>query len=271
MPPAPLRFLNSGAAPPAWNLALDEALWRCFDDVDDTADADAADAADAAEEADGTPVLRVYGWTPEGLSLGRFQSAAETLAAIPLPDGTPVVRRSTGGGAIFHHAGELTYSVIVDLKDAGLPRSVCASSDALHGMVAAALAGFGIEAAPRGDAGAHPDDTNALCFERRMPIDLLAAGRKICGSAQRRRGDLLLQQGSILLTPNPLVPDAVPLQDLALQPVTWGDLATALMEQATVLLNRPAQADQPTRAELARAATIRAARYGDDRWTHRVP
>ncbi len=80
-----------------------------------------------------------------------------------------------------------------------------------------------------------------------------------------------LQQGSILLRPNPLVPDAVSLQDLALQPVTWGDLATALMEQATVLLNRPARADQPTRAELARAAAIRAARYGDDEWTRRVP
>jgi lipoate-protein ligase A len=245
-----LRFLNSGAAPPAWNLALDEALWRCTD---------------------GVPLLRVYGWRPEGLSLGRFQPHAATVAAIPLPDGTPVIRRSTGGGAIYHHSGELTYSVVVDLKAAGLPRDVTGSYGALHGMVAAALQTFGIDAAHRGDAGAHPGDTNALCFERRMPVDLLAAGRKICGSAQRRRGDLLLQQGSILLTPNPLVPDAVSVQDLALEPVSWGALATALMEQATVLLDRPARADQPTRDELARAAAIRAARYGHDEWTNRVP
>jgi len=240
----PLRYLNSGPAPP------DEALWR---------------------GSAGVPVLRVYGWTPPGLSLGRFQPHAATVAAIPLPEGTPVVRRSTGGGAIYHHDGELTYSVVVDLRAAGLPRNVTGSYGAVHAMVAAALQSFGIDAAHRGDAEAHPDDANALCFERRMPVDLLSAGRKICGSAQRRRGDLLLQQGSILLAPNPLVPGAVSVHDLALQPVPWGALATALMEQATVLLDRPARADQPTRAELARAAAIRAARYGDDDWTNRVP
>lgn len=245
-----LRYLNSGYAPPAWNLALDEALWRSYD---------------------GVPVLRVYGWKPQGLSLGRFQPHAATVAAIALPDGTPVIRRSTGGGAIYHHAGELTYSVVVDLKASGLPRDVTGSYGALHGMVAGALQTFGIDAAHRGDADAHPADANALCFERRMPVDLLAAGRKICGSAQRRRGDLLLQQGSILLEPNPLVPDAVAVRDCALQPVSWSALATALMEQATVLLNRPARADQPTREELAAAAAIRAARYGHDDWTNRVP
>lgn len=246
----PLRYLDSGYASPAWNLALDEALWRCFD---------------------GTPVLRVYGWRPEGLSLGRFQPAAATRAAIPLPPGTPVVRRSTGGGAIYHHTGELTYSVIVDLRAAGLPRDVAGSYTAVNAMVAGALQGFGIDAAHRGDAGAHPGDANALCFERRMPVDLLAAGRKICGSAQRRRGALLLQQGSILVTPNPLVPDAVSVRDLALQPVGRGALAAALLEHATVLLDRPARADRPTRDELAEAAATRAARYGHDGWTHRVP
>lgn len=249
----PLRYLNSGYASPAWNLALDEALWR------------------AAAEGDGAPVLRVYGWKPQGLSLGRFQPRAATVAAIPLPADTPIIRRSTGGGAIYHHTGELTYSLVVDLKAAGLPRDVTGSYGALHGMVVGALHTFGIDAAHRGDAEAHPADADALCFERRMPVDLLAAGRKICGSAQRRRGDWLLQQGSILLEPNPLVPDAVSVQDLALQPVSWGTLATALLEQATVLLERDARPDQPTRAELSRAAEIRAARYGHDDWTNRVP
>jgi lipoate-protein ligase A len=245
-----LRVLDTGAAPPAWNLALDEALWRAFD---------------------GVPVLRCYGWRPEGLSLGRFQPLAATVAAIPLPPGTPVVRRSTGGGAIFHHAGELTYSVVVDLRAAGLPRDVTGSYAALHGLVARALAHFGVDAAERGAPDAHPDDAQALCFERRMPVDLLAAGRKLCGSAQRRRGDVLLQQGSILLAPNPLVPACVSVADLATVPCHRDDLARALARAAAGVLGEPAEPGTPTSAELALAAEIRAARYGHPSWTARVP
>lgn len=247
---AAFRSLDTGPAPPAWNLALDEALWRAFD---------------------GVPVLRVYGWNPAGLSLGRFQPLATTLGAIAVPAGTPVVRRSTGGGAIYHHGGELTYGVIVDLRTAGLPRDVAGSYAALHGMVARALGHFGIDATERGEAGAHPADAHALCFERRMPVDLLVAGRKLCGSAQRRRGDVLLQQGSILVTPNPLLPECVSVADVAAIPCTRDDLALALAQQATVLFDRPAQRGHPTAAELALAAELRAARYGNPVWTARVP
>jgi len=245
-----LRVLDTGAAPAAWNLALDEALWRVFD---------------------GTPVWRVYGWRPEALSLGRFQPLAATLASIPLPPGTPVLRRSTGGGAIFHHAGELTYSVVVDRRAAGLPRDVPGSYAALHGLVARALGRFGVEAAERGAFGAHPDDAQALCFERRLPVDLLVAGRKLCGSAQRRRGDVLLQQGSILLTPNPMVPGCLSVADVAVAPYDRVALAAALANEAAALLRAPATPGQPTEAELALAAEIRAARYGNAAWTARVP
>ena len=53
------------------------------------------------------PTLRLYGWRPHAVSLGYFQSLADFEQ---LPSDTPLVRRSTGGGAI-HHGDELTYSL----------------------------------------------------------------------------------------------------------------------------------------------------------------
>src|SRR3569833_2236254 len=62
--------------------------------------------ADAAR-----PVLRFYAWRPATLSLGYFQAYADRHAhAASL--GCPVVRRSSGGGAIVHDH-EITYSLVV--------------------------------------------------------------------------------------------------------------------------------------------------------------
>ena len=79
----------------------------------------------------------------------------------------------------------------------------------IHGAVACALAAIGwqqIEAA--GETGALPLDNHPSkgagaapflkpCFANPVPFDLLAAGQKIAGGAQRRTRYGLLHQGSI--------------------------------------------------------------------------
>ena len=55
------RLIDTGPLAGADNMAVDEALLDCFDP--DTS----------------LPVLRLYGWTPPALSLGRYQQAAEVL------------------------------------------------------------------------------------------------------------------------------------------------------------------------------------------------
>ena len=85
--PVPWRVLDTGPGHPAWNMAVDEALLDRFDGE--------------------MPILRFYRWEPEGLSLGRFQSAD-----IEPPPGAVLVRRLTGGAAIYHRSDELTYSVV---------------------------------------------------------------------------------------------------------------------------------------------------------------
>src|SRR5690606_17598330 len=61
------------------------------------------------ESAPAEPVLRIYGWQPGTISLGRFQQPDPSLLAALAP--VPVTRRSSGGGAILHD-GELTYALV---------------------------------------------------------------------------------------------------------------------------------------------------------------
>ena len=107
-------------------MAVDEALLAC--------------AANAPSD----PIrLRYYAWSEPTLSLGYFQQLADRKthsASIRCP----IVRRSSGGGAILHDH-ELTFSLAV-------PAAACVSADpnslyaGVHNALVAALAEFGVEA-----------------------------------------------------------------------------------------------------------------------------
>jgi len=55
--------------------------------------------------------VRLYGWTPAAISIGRSQNV-EQVVDIPFcaENGIPIVRRSTGGGAVYHK-NDITYMV----------------------------------------------------------------------------------------------------------------------------------------------------------------
>lgn len=183
------RLLPYACGAPEWNMAADEALLRL------------------ARE----PTLRFYGWDPAAISLGRFQGRREDLSPL-LGSGMPVVRRMTGGGAIVH-ASELTYSLTLPCHHPVL-RGVArrASYSVLHAPIARTLERLGVpvSARPSGETGSH---TPLLCFLRATDLDLLAAGRKLLGSAQRRTGARLLQHGSLLIHRHPLQPGTAALSD----------------------------------------------------------
>jgi lipoyl(octanoyl) transferase len=127
-----------------------------------------------------------------------------------------LVRRLTGGGAIWHHH-EVTYALIVP---AGHPRA--RPNTALYRVVHAAirdtLASVGIEVNRRGDVAlleAPGRSRPLLCFTDRDSEDLVCQGFKVVGSAQRRRDGAILQHGSILLARSPRVPELPGLGDLA--------------------------------------------------------
>jgi lipoate-protein ligase A len=127
------------------------------------------------------PALRFFGWNPPAVSLGYFQGLEEEVDLDACRrHGVDVVRRISGGGAVFHHA-EITYSLIMPLSHPCAGASIPESYRALCAGVTAGLGRLGVEAV----------------F---APVnDILAGGKKISGSAQTRRKDCLLQHGTVLL------------------------------------------------------------------------
>ena len=88
-----------------------------------------------------TAYLRTYAWTIPTLSLGYFQRLAE-VQRDPRWRSVPVVRRLTGGGAIWHHH-ELTYALILPARHPRA-RPNTALYRAVHSAIAEMLAEVGV-------------------------------------------------------------------------------------------------------------------------------
>jgi len=182
------RLITTWGAPPAFNMGLDEALLLT---------------------ADAPPTLRFYSWKPAALSLGYFQRVADVPGA---ELAGMVVRRITGGGAI-HHANELTYSLCASQAHSLFRGPVADSYRRIHEAIAAALAGFGVEAGLRGERDlASEREGTGMCFHRSTALDLVWNGRKGVGSAQRRKDGRVLQHGSIKVGGSPLEGDVATLR-----------------------------------------------------------
>jgi lipoate-protein ligase A len=127
------------------------------------------------------PVLRFYGWQPKAVSAGYFQGLAEEIDLEACGrHGVDVVRRITGGGAVFHQQ-ELTYSIILGC---GHPLAGEGIQDSYRILCAAIVRGLAV-----------------LGLDSRFePInDIICGGRKISGNAQTRRMGTVLQHGTVIL------------------------------------------------------------------------
>ncbi len=229
-------------------MAVDEALLECFQ----TGDA---------------PILRLYGWSPAAISLGRFQCAAD----ISPPEGAVLVRRVSGGAALFHRSDEVTYSVIAEYQLFG-GRGPKKAYHRIHEIVRAAVGSLTTANAetprtskpsrtPAGDAS-----RSGLCFDLATDYDLCVDGHKLVGSAQRRRGGAFLQHGSLPLSPDPLTETSISLTELLGRTPNRASVVDALassFSQAGCDLRK----GDLREAERLAAKRLVASRYSDDRWT----
>jgi lipoate-protein ligase A len=171
------------------------AIWELVDDVDRPRDAAGQMAADLAlleaTAMDGRARLRLYRWQPPALSLGRFQPEADVDLDACTRLGVEVVRRPTGGRALLH-GGDLTYAVT-------LPTRPESGVDATYRYLAAALRAGLARVGVRAEVARHEGPAGAVCMATQQGADLRVGDRKVCGSAQVRRGTGVLQHGSILL------------------------------------------------------------------------
>jgi lipoate-protein ligase A len=131
--------------------------------------------------------VRLYEWKPSAVSIGRFQDLEnEVQLANCKRNGVDIVRRMTGGGAVYHDANdEITYSVVAGLRDLKAQEITTVYVKIYAGLVEA-LRILGINA--------DFNEGNA----RTCP-NLTVSGQKISGSAQSHKRGVVLQHGTILL------------------------------------------------------------------------
>ncbi len=152
------RVIDTGKNSAAMNMAIDEAIMLSR-----------------------IPTLRFYDWQPPAVSIGYFQGMTQEVDLKAAKDiDVDVVRRLTGGGAVFHES-ELTYSLIAPESSGVVSRNILESYGQICGFVIRGLKKLGIRA------------------EFKPINDIVVNGKKISGNAQTRRGGMVLQHGTVLL------------------------------------------------------------------------
>jgi len=256
------RLLVTEPCDGASNMAIDEALWR------------------GRQAGASPPTLRFYAWSPPTVSLGYGQRLdrhvdVETCRRL----GIGIVRRPTGGSAIYHDGPEreLTYSVVATAEDLGVGADLLETYRWIGRALLRGLNALGAGAAmvPVATAGGL---SPAFCFARTGSFEIEAGGRKLVGSAQRRQGTGFLQHGSVLLgvdgprlralfptTRDPLASMTTLEAALGRRP-GFEEVATALAEAFAAEHGLDLKPGGLAEAEIARVERLVADKYATAAW-----
>ena len=191
-------YLETGSLDPGYNLAFEEYV--------------------LAHRTQGTYLIL---WqNKNSVIIGRNQNAeAEINRAFVDAHGIKVVRRNTGGGAVYHDLGNLNYSFITDADE---PEK--RSSAQFTAPVVQALCDLGLSAETSGRN------------------DILVDGRKVSGTAQQLLKGRLLHHGTLLfdsdaaMIAGALNPDPTKFQSKGIQSVRSrvGNIRSALAEDMDI-------------------------------------
>jgi len=175
------RVLRHPAQRGTWNMAVDEAILN------------------AVITGRAPWTIRFYQWLAPSLTLGYFQKSSDVDGAACARMGIPVIRRLTGGRAVFHDR-ELTFSVIMPVPQ-GSRGSVRETFRSINQALLEGLASFGVQGNfARPSREGKKSASSPVCFKAPSQYEVLLEGRKVLGSAQTRRKGVLLQQGALLLS-----------------------------------------------------------------------
>ena len=179
-------FIHDGPTDPVLNMALDDAL---------------LEGMGLGLGAAGMPVLRWYGWRSPAATFGYFQARSEVEGWTRL---RPLLRRPTGGGLV-PHLEDWTYALAVPAVHPWHGLRAVESYERMHQWIARALRALGV---PATLAACCETSGPGRCFEGWEKFDVLSAGRKVAGAAQRRTRGCLLIQGSIQPLPRGVAREA---------------------------------------------------------------
>ena len=210
-----------------------------------------------------TATLRFYEWSQPTLSLGYFQLVADR-SLHNCSSTLPMVRRSSGGGAIVHEH-ELTYSFICPF--AAIRRRHHSLYLLLHEAFVNAIRDFGGDASIC--AQSERADESFLCFHRRSEGDVLLCGNKVIGSAQRRSKHAMLQHGSILLRCSDAAPELPGVVDLGVGLPATSEFLAVCCRHLADRLGTCFEGGILQPEEMHHAKRIEQRKFGKNSWNHR--
>jgi lipoate-protein ligase A len=157
----------------------------------------AVDEALLTKVAEGGPVVRLYGFSPPTLSVGRFQRIRSRVSRETLERaGVTLVRRPTGGQAVLHD-DELTYAVILGRRHVE-PFGKREVYRFIAGLLLRGLGRLGVRG--RSSHGRLGSAHNPDCFRSTGEYEIAnLEKRKLIGSAQILNRSGSLQHGAIPL------------------------------------------------------------------------
>lgn len=181
-------FFTDFAADPYYNMAADEWL---FEKV-------------AIGEA--AVCIRLYSWSTGTITIGHNQLREKALDYSRLGQ-TCLIRRVTGGRALYHDSSELTYAIVFNrhkVSDKRLSGSIVEAGAVIADMLVSFLNCLGIEADYQKRSRPGPSESvgfhSAPCFASQARHELVAGNRKVVASAQRQIGSVTLQHGAIKIS-----------------------------------------------------------------------
>lgn len=221
----------------------------------------AADEVLAETAAHGQASLRFYGWSEPTLSLGYFQPASARFAD-PLLASLPWVRRPSGGAALVHHH-ELTYALALPASVAGrniacwLSKTHRLLADAIDALLGAPTARLVEEPSIQGDV---------LCFQKQTVGDVVVAGAKVVGSAQRKHRGSLVQHGSILLRRSPHAPALPGIAELTRRAFEREAIEEAFRDRCDAMLGLRLEQGDWLKDERAAVERLRLEKFASPAW-----
>ena len=159
----------------------------------------------SAAKTPGGLFVRLYTWQVGTITFG-YNQRRETAMDFGALGDTPVIRRVTGGRAVYHDISELTYALAFNAATPPCP-ALTGSGGETSEMIARMLSGFlerfGIASdwvKRSSSRNARPEYFHkAACFDSHAKYELTAGQSKIVASARRDWNGAALQHGSIKL------------------------------------------------------------------------